>query len=448
MKKRNLILLILLFIFIYLTGCVTNNPVTYINIEDENIVLNIGESYSININYDGIGDYTDLKFEVSEENKLIVDNNYIEAIDSGIVILTVKSKNSNQLVSDSIQITIYDENEKAEFVRVSAPTNALIVGNSMDVYVDNIKSLNVTGNEDFNFSVSDETILKLNENYTVTALKNGICEVIATQKDKPLNVGKFTIYVGLQSDDKTKKNEPNNTPLVAFFDDDNFTIDASVDEQINLLGATNYQRYHFTPSDENILLISDTGLFMGVQPGTVEVKITSKDSSKKDGKDIIYDTNTTLKITVTGERKRDYIPKLLAIALAEQGYVEGPLPNQTKYGEWNNCNFEAWCATFVSWCLNNAGIPKSIAIRSCSVRVFETTYRSKNQFYLKGQYQPQPGDFIIFSSAGASHIGIVVSSDNSKVYTIEGNTSGMVAQRTYDLNHETITGYIKPNYNE
>ena len=67
---------------------------------------------------------------------------------------------------------------------------------------------------------------------------------------------------------------------------------------------------------------------------------------------------------------------------------------------------------------------------------------------MKGEYQPQPGDLIIFSSAGASHIGIVVKSDETTVYTIEGNTSNMVAQRSYSLDYEQITGYIKPNYNE
>ena len=55
---------------------------------------------------------------------------------------------------------------------------------------------------------------------------------------------------------------------------------------------------------------------------------------------------------------------------------------------------------------------------------------------------------IVFSSAGAGHIGIVVRSDETTVYTIEGNTSNMVAQRQYPLDHETITGYVVPNYDE
>ena len=343
----------------------------------------------------------------------------------------------------TINIIIYvnPEGYEQEFVRVSSPTNSLIVGNSMEIYVDNLKSLNATGNDDFIFSVSDPNVLQLNDDYTITALQNGVCNVEARQKNAPGNLGILTIYVGLQSDDKTSKGEPENTQLITYFDDNNYVIDAAVDEQLNILGAIDYQRYVYTSDDENILLISDTGLFMGVSEGEAIVSIFSKDSQS----DL---TKTTVKVKVTGERKRDYVPLLLEIALAEEGYREWTNNNDTKYGEWNNCNYEAWCATFVSWCLNNAGVPKSIAIRSISVRVYESTYRTRNQFYLKGEYQPQPGDLIIFSSAGASHIGIVVKSDETKVYTIEGNTSNMVAQRSYSLDFEQITGYIKPNYNE
>ena len=67
---------------------------------------------------------------------------------------------------------------------------------------------------------------------------------------------------------------------------------------------------------------------------------------------------------------------------------------------------------------------------------------------LKEEYKPQPADLIIFSSAGASHIGIVVYSDDTTVYTIEGNTGNMVAQRAYPLDYEQITGYCVLNFDE
>ena len=439
MRKKFLILLLLLYTSLFI-GCANQTKVSFINIELDTLEIEVGDDISLNIQYDGKGDYSDLDFILSENNIIDITNNIINGKNPGIVNLTITSKKDKN-ISDNIIIYVNPEGYEQEFVRVSSPTNSLIVGNSMEIYVDNLKSLNATGNDDFIFSVSDPTILQLNDDYTITALQNGVCNVEARQKNAPGNLGILTIYVGLQSDDKTSKGEPENTQLITYFDDNNYVIDAAVDEQLNILGAIDYQRYVYTSDDENILLISDTGLFMGVSEGEAIVSIFSKDSQS----DL---TKTTIKVKVTGERKRDYVPLLLEIALAEEGYREWTNNNDTKYGEWNNCNYEAWCATFVSWCLNNAGVPKSIAIRSISVRVYESTYRTRNQFYLKGEYQPQPGDLIIFSSAGASHIGIVVKSDETTVYTIEGNTSNMVAQRSYSLDYEQITGYIKPNYNE
>ena len=441
--KNKLIIIFILLLTLTLIGCSPNNSheynVTSITIENKEIEVAVGQIDAISIDYDGIGDFSDLNISTKDSNIISLDENFITGVGPGIATIEVSAKN-DETIKDFVTVYVYVPGYKKSFVRLTAPTNGLNVGGSMEVYVNNLNSLNATGNHDFVFTLSDPSVLKL-DGYKITALKEGVCVVHARQINYPANVGEFTVYVGLQSQDTTTKGEPDNTPIIAYFEDNNYEIDASTDEQIQLLGAKNYQRYMYTSSDENILLVSDTGLFMGVSEGEVEVKIYSKDSKTKN-------TNTTVKIKVTGERKRDYIPLLLSIALAEEGYTEWTGNNDTKYGEWNNCNYEAWCATFVSWCLNNAGVPKSICIRSISVRVYETTYRSKGQFGLKGEYQPKAGDLIVFSSAGAGHIGIVVRSDETTVYTIEGNTSNRVAQRSYPLDHETITGYIIPNYNE
>lgn len=440
MNKK--LLLILLFIFVLgIVGCGTSNiKITSITIDTECMEIEVGEDKNIPITYDGKGDYSDLNFIVSDENIVSINSNYVTGISEGITSLTVSSK-KDETIKATINIYVNPEGFEKKFVRVAAPSNALIVGNSMGFKVDNLSSLDATGNDDFEFFVTDPSVLQLNDNYTVTALKDGVCTIQARQKNAPSNLGELVVYVGLQSEDKTFSGEPENTPLITYFEDNNFVIDCDNDEQIKILGAKNYQRYYYKTEDENILLISDTGLFMGIKAGEVSVTISSKDSRSGIG-------NAKIKIKVTGERKRDYVPQLLKIALAEEGYREWTGNNDTKYGEWNNCNYEAWCATFVSWCLNNAGVPKEICIRSISVRVYETTYRSKDQFMLKEEYQPKAGDLIIFSSAGASHVGIVVSSDSTTVYTIEGNTSNMVAQRSYPLMHEEITGYIVPDYDK
>ena len=52
----------------------------------------------------------------------------------------------------------------------------------------------------------------------------------------------------------------------------------------------------------------------------------------------------------------DTEPWLLVLKIAQEeiGYVEGPLSNQSKYGTWFSNRRSAWCAEFLTWCVNEA----------------------------------------------------------------------------------------------
>lgn len=106
----------------------------------------------------------------------------------------------------------------------------------------------------------------------------------------------------------------------------------------------------------------------------------------------------------------------------------------------------AWCAIFVSWCANQAGVSTSIIPKYASCAVGKSWFESKGLFKYKGSYTPKRGDIIFFLSNGASHTGIVEKVSGSKVYTVEGNTSDSVARRSYDLTNSRITGYGTPKY--
>lgn len=62
------------------------------------------------------------------------------------------------------------------------------------------------------------------------------------------------------------------------------------------------------------------------------------------------------------------------------------------------------------------------------------------------------GDIIFFDwedkrDGKADHVGIVEKSENSKVYTIEGNTRGDICkQNQYEINSSEILGYGTPMY--
>ena len=74
-------------------------------------------------------------------------------------------------------------------------------------------------------------------------------------------------------------------------------------------------------------------------------------------------------------------------------------------------------------------------------------FSNRGRYYERGTTTPQKGDLVIFKySSGDKHIGLVTGADSSTVYTIEGNTSNMVASRSYSLSNSTIHGYCRPAY--
>ena len=98
-----------------------------------------------------------------------------------------------------------------------------------------------------------------------------------------------------------------------------------------------------------------------------------------------------------------------------------------------------WCACFVTWCANQCGyieagiIPKFAGCESEGVAWFKTCGLWKD-----GGYSPKPGDIIFFdwedsNDGKADHVGIVEKTENGRVYTIEGNSSGdMCKQKDYE----------------
>jgi cell wall-associated NlpC family hydrolase len=120
--------------------------------------------------------------------------------------------------------------------------------------------------------------------------------------------------------------------------------------------------------------------------------------------------------------------KIVDIAKAELGYVEIPV-NNTKYGKWYGLNNVSWCAIFVSWCFNKAGLSGAVAAQnrkgfaSCDAGL--KWFAKNNKLIPVGQ--AQAGDIVFFQfdkDAEPDHVGIVVSNDGKKyLSTIEANTS-------------------------
>ncbi len=164
----------------------------------------------------------------------------------------------------------------------------------------------------------------------------------------------------------------------------------------------------------------------------------------------------------TGKNIADFI----AVAKTQIGYTElststgKPLsPGQdggyTKYGAWFGAPTTAWCAFFVAWCANQAGISTSILPRIGNCAAMVNWYTQRGRYYHKNGFAPKAGDLVFFNWKGGStakHIGIVTGVSGNSVYTIEGNTGSSTGYRaeakTRKLSASYIIGYARPAFND
>jgi len=104
--------------------------------------------------------------------------------------------------------------------------------------------------------------------------------------------------------------------------------------------------------------------------------------------------------------------------------------NDTIYGKWYGLNNNPWCAMFVSWCYDQAGLVSKVAAQtkkgfaSCDAGL--KWFTKKNKIVPVGQ--AQAGDLVFFQfdkDAQADHVGICASNDGKGFLMVyEGNTSG------------------------
>ena len=131
------------------------------------------------------------------------------------------------------------------------------------------------------------------------------------------------------------------------------------------------------------------------------------------------------------------------LAKGQVGNVGGQ-PHWSWYGFTSRVE---WCACFVSWCYGQMGLsePRFAACQSQGVPWFQ----SHGQWGARGYADIAPGDAIFFDwdlDGSADHVGIVVGTDGSRVYTVEGNSGDACKIKSYDLNYECIKGYGLMNW--
>lgn len=170
-----------------------------------------------------------------------------------------------------------------------------------------------------------------------------------------------------------------------------------------------------------------------------------------------------LKLPRTGDRAFDTV----AVALSQLDYHEGnstaDFDGKNKSGTRNYTEYNyafgqiggtygyAWCAAFVSWCLEQADTPDAAGGLFASCTLWVERLQALGQYSTRASgYKPRAGDLIFFRSAGVArasdHVGLVRYVKGGRVYTVEGNSSNRVSLRDYALTDTYIVGYGKPQY--
>ena len=190
---------------------------------------------------------------------------------------------------------------------------------------------------------------------------------------------------------------------------------------------------------------------------------------------IYYQNLTNLKLT------DDQATNTLLVALSQVGYHEGNSTSELNgYNESGSKNYVeytritgplsgyqndgyayAWCASFVSWSLTHANVPKSAYGNNapgCHTLI-ENLKGVGAKVNKPLNYSPKTGDLIFFKNStetnAYSHVGLVLYADDDKVYTVEGNASqtgyngaGGVVKKSYSLKYSRISAYATPKYNK
>ena len=150
--------------------------------------------------------------------------------------------------------------------------------------------------------------------------------------------------------------------------------------------------------------------------------------------------------------------KVVQTANSEVGYTEGE-NNWNKYAAeldplkitWGAKQNQYWCGEWVLWVFYKCfGVDNALKML-CSPNPTGIPLCRTGAQYFKDASRwfktPEIGDVIFFYYSGdINHTGIVTGVSGLTVTTVEGNSSDMVARRTYALGNGVIAGYGRPKW--
>lgn len=131
---------------------------------------------------------------------------------------------------------------------------------------------------------------------------------------------------------------------------------------------------------------------------------------------------------------------LVAIAQSQIG-------NEGGETYWRWYGFESrvdWCAIFVSWCADQAGMLETDSMPKYAVCDDGIRWFIRNGKWYSRKIEPKEGMIIFFDwddDGVSEHTGIVEKCEDGLVYTIEGNSRDVCRRKWYVIGDKTIMGY-------
>lgn len=106
-----------------------------------------------------------------------------------------------------------------------------------------------------------------------------------------------------------------------------------------------------------------------------------------------------------------------------------------------------WCACFISWALTESRISSGVTDHQwwyANVDEFMAYFQNRTNGSGWKTDQAATGDLVFFDWEGGNdpeHVGVVLMENGDFIYTIEGNSAGLVAMRMYSTDDPAIIGY-------
>lgn len=164
------------------------------------------------------------------------------------------------------------------------------------------------------------------------------------------------------------------------------------------------------------------------------------------------DWEATIPQSLEGTRAEN----LIAVAESQLGYQESTknyaAPDgmtkhgYTRYGAWYGDPYGDWTVTFISFCLNYAGIPQSAVPYGSDYSAWLTDLESAGLYAAAGTYTPQAGDLLLFTQDLAAVITNVNTDTDGNVTTLDiivGDSNDAVESHNIDVDSVSVRGFAK-----